>query len=421
MIMKNELVKFLSISIILITISSANANTDLPIGNTYVWWLINLSTLVLLWKSKKYFYNIQNNRLIEPVILYLSWNIICILRGIFVADNYWDWKNLVSMGMVLLLPVSIYISSNRSLVQRCLMITFKYGLPCFILILPFLHGAAIGRFLVNVSIMALFFPVLSKKWKYIILILSVFVILIDLSARSNVIKFIVPLLLSLIYYCKYYLTVGMLNFSRRILLFLPIAMFLLAVFGIFNIFKMDEYLSGTYETKKIVKGEIIQESLTTDTRTPLYLEVLTSAVKYEYVIFGRTPAKGNESRMFGRFALEKLKTGSMDRYSNEVSIMNVFTWTGLVGVVLYFLVFFRATYLAVNKSNNVFLKIIGIYLSFRWTYAWVEDFSNFDLSNFLLWLLIGISLSKEFRSMNEKETISWVKGVFKYSYFTKSY
>ncbi len=93
-----------------------------------------------------------------------------------------------------------------------------------------------------------------------------------------------------------------------------------------------------------------------------------------------------------------------------------------MGVILYFLVFSKASYLAIFRSNNTMIKIIGLYISFRWTYAWVEDFSRFDLSYFFLWVMIGMCFSKSFREMNNADMKIWVLGIFnerirKASYF----
>jgi hypothetical protein len=191
----------------------------------------------------------------------------------------------------------------------------------------------------------------------------------------------------------------------------------LGLSGAFNVFKMDEYIEGDYSASKTtIEGQTTSESLTTDSRTGIYEEVIASAVKYDYIIFGRTPARGNESEMFGDYSLNVLQTGKKERYDNEVSILNVFTRTGVIGVMLYFFVFFRASYLAVYRSNNIYIKIIGLYVSFRWLYAWIEDFSWFDLTYFFLWIMIGMSFSKAFRQMNNKEMLVWVRGIFSKKY-----
>ena len=137
-----------------------------------------------------------------------------------------------------------------------------------------------------------------------------------------------------------------------------------------------------------------------------------SAIKNNYIIFGRTPARGNDSNSFGDYNKEKLKTGKQERFGNEVSILNIFTWLGIIGVVLYFIIFLKASYFAINESNNFPIKIVGLNISFRWAFGFVEDFSNFDLSNIFLWLMIGMCFSKTFRQMSNSQMKNWVLGIF---------
>ena len=104
--------------------------------------------------------------------------------------------------------------------------------------------------------------------------------------------------------------------------------------------------------------------------------------------------------------------GRGERLGSEVSILNVFTWTGLIGVVLYFLIFYQASYLAINQSNNIFSQLLGLFIAFRWAYAWVEDFNNFNLFYFMLWLMIGLCFSIAFRKMSNSEVERWIRSVF---------
>ena len=97
---------------------------------------------------------------------------------------------------------------------------------------------------------------------------------------------------------------------------------------------------------------------------------------------------------------------------NLSGLANVFTWTGLIGVILYSILFFRASYFAVNKSKNIYAKMLGIYVAFRWLYAWVEDVNNFSLNYFMLMVMIGLCFSHSFRHMTDKEVVFWVRGIF---------
>jgi hypothetical protein len=255
----------------------------------------------------------------------------------------------------------------------------------------------------------LFLPVLTFRWKVILLALSIFVIFIDLNARSNVIKFSVPILLSLIYYPRFYISTKLFEWVRKILFIVPILLFCLAVTDVFNVFNMDDYISGEFKTAETtVEGMSLDADLKADTRSFIYDEVLSTAEKYNSWLIGRSPARGYDSDWFG----EEDMTGRWERPGSEVAILNIFTWTGIVGVVLYLMVFYKASYLAINHSNNTFSQILGLFIAFRWLYAWVEDINYFTLTTVFLWFMIGLCYSKSFRGMTNKEVEYWVQGIF---------
>jgi hypothetical protein len=413
--MRLSIINTLPALISLITISSINQWSELQLGNTFFWWVIYSMTLYLFIKGRKVYFDFSNDKNLTFLYVYLAWNIVCIARGALVAANYWEWKNLASTTLVLLLPLSIHISTNKLIIQKIIAVWVNYVLPVFFIFLFFMQSEAIGRYLTPISFLILFIAALNKKWKLTVIIFTCIVLFADLGARSNVIKFVVPGILSSIYYLRLLLTTKVLNIARFLLLFLPFILFSMGIMGIFNVFKMDEYI-GDYKTKENVNGEERESKLTADTRTFLYTEVIESAIKHHYILFGRTPARGNDSAAFGLHQLEELKTGKMERFANEVSILNIFTWTGLVGVILYLLIFLKASFLAINKSNNIYIKIIGLYVAFRWAYAWVEDFSRFDLSYLFLWIMIGMCFSRAFRNMTDSEIKLWARGIFEKRY-----
>jgi hypothetical protein len=172
---------------------------------------------------------------------------------------------------------------------------------------------------------------------------------------------------------------------------------------------MDEYIGGDITTKGADSyGEVVEKNLKADTRTFLYRDVLHTADKYDSWWIGRSPVRGNESEAFGMAD----ESGRGERLGNEVAILNIFMWTGLIGVILHFLVFYRASYLAVNRSNNFYSKILGLFMAFRWLYAWVEDINYFTLTTVFLWLMLGLCFSRSFRAMTDSEVKYWIQGVF---------
>lgn len=402
----------LPILIVVLTPISVNQWTTMPVGNTFTSWVLYLLIILGFVFQKKYFFDKANTQNLKFVKLYLLWVLICFIRGIFVAENYWDYKNLIDSGFALFIAYSIFVFTNPILIKNIIRIWLKYALPLFFVFIFFMDRGAIGYYLVPLSFIGLFFPVLNFKWKIIVLVLFLVVIVVGLDVRSNVIKYIVTFLLSLLLYFKSLLKSKLFNSTNLILLIMPFVLLFLGVSNIFNIFKMDEYIKGNYETTSVIAGQKEADDLKADSRSFLYEEVLLSAIKNDYVIMGRTLARGNDSNSFGSFFAEELGTHRYERASNEVSILNIYTWTGLIGVILYFFVFYKAAWLAIYSSNSSYMKIIGFYVSFRWAFGWIEDYNRFDIMNLMLWIVIAICYSESFRKMSDRDFKIWVNGIF---------
>ncbi len=412
-----RLYQLLPLSIIWITLSSLKGHTVLPIGDTTMGWILQLLILVLFVYTAQFNYKLKKESMLF-VHLYLIWIILSIVRGCFIADNYWDWRNLIDTSFCLLIPLSVHISTNLRLFQGILSFYFKFILPAFVVMAYLITIGSYGFYLVPISFLMLFFPLLRFKWKVIVVLFSILVITIDITARSNVLKFAVPVVLLLIYYFRRFIPIKFIELLRISLFVAPFVFFTLAVTEVFNVFNMDDYIQDDYITVERDKnGEINESSIKDDTRTFLYVDVLETAKKYNSWLFGRTPARGNESEMFAIFD----KTGRGERQANEVGILNVFNWTGIVGVVLIFLIYFNASYLAVNKSRNTFSKMLGLFISFHWLYAWVEDYESFSLTTFFLWFMIGLCYSRTFRKMTNNDVKIWILGIFEFDYRKKIY
>lgn len=414
---KLKITRFLSLGIVTVSLYSIIGYVERVIGlhvaNTFLWWTLNALFLVgfiyIAIKSRI----TTEKRHYRFVHLYLVWIIFNIIRGFFVAETYWDFKNLFDVSMALLLVVVVYTANNLNYIQTIFRAYFKYAIPVFFLTFLLYSPGAYGFYLVPVSFMMLFFPLLSNRNKIIISLFTLLVMTVDLGARSNVIKFGVPVMLLSIYYFRRVINLKILETLRKILFVFPMLFFALGASGVFNIFNMDDYIRGNYYySSKISDGDREKISLKTDTRTFIYEEVFNTAKVYNTWWFGRSPARGNITTQFADTDLNKRG----ERYANEATIPNVFTWMGVVGVALYLLVFYRASYLAINKSNNTFAKILGIYIAFRWVYAWVEDVNNFSINYFVLWIMIGLCFSEFFRKMNNREMTIWVRGIFDIRY-----
>lgn len=407
------LIRNLSFTIFFITIYSIAPYSKFPILNTTIWWGVIATILYFFWESKKYIFdsaNTYNMRHIKWFLIYMSFAIV---RAVFLCDNYWDWKGMIGVSMGLLMPIVAYSATDARCLQSILAFYVKYTLPIFIIIITIISTDTYGFYLVPIYFFTIFYPVLTGRWKFIIIALSIFVVMVDVGARSNVIKFGASILILFVFYFRLFIPISLIELLRKVFMIVPVILFFLAVTGVFNIFKMDEYLKGDMVQSAVssVGEDAYGVDIDADTRTDIYVEVLQSAQNHNSWIIGRSPARGNDSQLYFDPEISKV-TGRKERLENEVAILNIFTWTGLIGVFLYFLVFYYSSYLAVNYSNNIFCKMIGILISFRWAYAWVEDVNQFDLTYFILWSMIGLCISKSFRSMSDKEMKHWIRGVF---------
>lgn len=414
--MKSILLNILPISLIILTVFSVQQWLKIPVSSTFIVWGLNFFILYIILRFiQQAPHTIQ--RTIQRYDLYIInifmiWTLFNCIRGGIIADNYWEWKQLITGMLTLSLPLFIFIFSIPAILNITLHFWFKFALIIFVCLLPFLGTQAYHFYLGPLFLIGCFIPLLPSKWKIVIAGLLVIMVVINLGARSQVLKALMVLFVALGVYYKRFFSIRIFHIVHWACYIIPIILLFLGISGRFNIFEDLASHKGKYTESKIVNGKIVEEDLSADTRTFIYQEVITSAVKHHYVIWGRTPARGNDSMNFGKYTADELKTGKYERHSNEVCHPNVFTWLGLIGVVLYSLIYLRSSYLAVYKSKNIYMKFLGCFIAFRWAYGWIEDFNRFDIMNISLWMMIAMGISISFRNMTNVKFRRWIKNIF---------
>jgi hypothetical protein len=396
--------KVLPYLILVIGISSVSQWSDLIIGNTLIWWCIKFIIYICFIKVyiiKKY------PQAPYPIIkIFLFCVLISAIYGaVFMSENYWDWKSLVSNLFAFCLPFVTFIYNDPEIVSKTIKVWLKYALIIYLPWIPFLHSDAHAHYFMPLTLLALFFFNLNTKYKIYIIVVFVWILMMGTESRSSILRFTGALSISMIYLVKKYKIRNALYKSLHFsMLSLPLVLFGLAITNVFNVFNMDEYLSHNYVLRNENGSEF---NPTVDTRTFLYEEEIRSALSNKYLWHGRSLARGYNSIVFTEVD-EITKTSRGERYKCEVSILNVFNYLGIIGVVLYFFIFIQASYLAIYKSNNDYVKILALYVSFRWIIAWIEDFNNMDLNYLFLWIMIGMCFSSAYRKMTNIEFNNWL-------------
>ncbi len=377
----------------------------------YVTWAIQLCYLVVAFSAyEANRFEAKDNSLLK---IYFVWVFLSIVRGalFYTLGNYWIWKNWIYGSFDVLLPALIYLYARPEILSSTLRTWLKYVPFLLICLLPFVPRGAYHFFLGPIYIVALFWPLYSGKWKVIILLLMLLMLGADFTARSQVVKAGVVLFFSLLYLKRRFVSQTLLKWIHWLFYILPLTLLFLALTGRFNVLKEIFSDEGVVVTKIDRDGKAIKEDLSSDTRTFIYIEVISSAIKHDYVWAGRTPARGNDSAFFGTFNAEELKTGLYERHSNEAGLPSLFTWLGLIGLILISLIYLRSSYLALYRSNNIYIKILGCFVAFRWSYGWIEDMYGFTPMILGLYMVMAMCMSKTFRRMNDYEMKGWLLGL----------
>ena len=403
--------KIASFSTFFLTLVCALEWAQINAVSLYVTWAIQLCYLVVAFSAyEANRFEAKDNSLLK---IYFVWVFLSIVRGalFYTLGNYWIWKNWFYGSFDVLLPALIYLYARPEILSSILRTWLKYVPFLLICLLPFVPRGAYHFFLGPIYIVAFFWPLYSGKWKVIILLLMLLMLGADFTARSQVVKAGFVLFFSLLYLKRRFVSQALLKWMHWIFYILPLTLLFLGLTGRFNVLE-DVFSDESIVVTKIDRdGKVVKEDLSSDTRTFIYIEVISSAIKHDYVWAGRTPARGNDSAFFGTFNAEELKTGLYERHSNEAGLPSLFTWLGLIGLILISLIYLRSSYLALYRSNNIYIKILGCFVAFRWGYGWIEDMYGFTPMILGLYMVMAMCLSKTFRRMNDSEMKGWLLGL----------
>lgn len=352
--------------------------------------LVGIYFIVKLVRQQGYERIDYRNLLLSLIV----WNILTIARGVIDANTYWDWKFLLFSNMpALLVPLSALLGSNIHSIGRLLHFIFpSFFIITFLTLLP-IAVHQIAYLWTPLYFLILCLPYMTRKQKITVFILIAAVFAAYFEGRSNTIRICVALVIAFSYrfiinYTRFFVAL------HKVLFVLPIVFFILGVTGSFNIFNMQSYI----DREVVVEGAAgATENMLVDTRTFLYQETLTSMDKHNSFLFGEGGCGKYESLAFKNDLIGAY------RYGSEVGFLNTLLYSGIIGVLLYAFVFYKASRLAICQSNNVLAKLIGLFVIFRWDYFFVEEFTKFNTNFFFLWLMIGMCLSPTFRNMSDEE------------------
>lgn len=400
-----DIKKIFSSLILLLTFVSVNQWSTFPIGNLWLEWFIKFIIIFLIFKYKKTLFQSRKN--FTFLSIYLFWTLFCILRGLFIAENYIEYKQLINNGIPLFIPILLWLFYRPDITQYIYKYWYKWGIIAFFVFFLWVAGPT-QFYLSPFLILMCFFPLFRKREAIIIFFMGIIYSLIMAGDnRSQLIKGCIALTIGCCIYYADKIPLKLVKMGHYLCYFSSIILFAVILSDASGLIlgKMSEN-DALYNFRNREKNE-------KDTRSLIYYDVYRSAVTHDYWLYGRTPARGNEMRISTYLYEWAYRDNTMfnknERGRNEMLHANIFTWEGLIGLILYALLYMRASYLAVYKSANRYLPYLGCYIAFRWSYGWIEDTNCFLISDIALWSMITICYSPLYRNMSNIEFKNWIR------------
>lgn len=334
---------------------------------------------------------------------FLIYNVIMFVRGMFIAENQSDWIALHSFIFILFLfPYFIYKFINPKNFTIMMRSYILWGTAAALIILGqgitdthFSFGATLSGFI----LLLFFIPYISSKWKIaLIVILLVWSFFSNIQYRINLLNIGGAFLIFLLAYLKSNkLKIKIVKVTTVFCSVFPLIFFILGVSGIFNIFKISE----NFEYVVSQKGK--EQNIAIDSRTGIYEDVLFGLRDSKAYVFGLgANGKVKTSLIYDQNAgyYSKWKNG---RNFTESGMLNYLQWGGFAGFLVYFLFFVGASYLAANKSNNWYMKSLGLWVSFKALCSFLGDQPSTGIYYFFIICAVGLCYNRDFRRMSDMQ------------------
>ncbi|MBC7490647.1 MAG: hypothetical protein H7240_12445 [Glaciimonas sp.] len=338
---------------------------------------------------------------------FFFFGIFVAIHGIFVAESYVQWSYLVNVFLpFLMLPCFAILGANHLVLSKILRLMLSVTLPLSLLFL--IQGPSDKQsnlvfitYVASASIFIILLPLLRTKWKFLVLLITIISFAWDIENRSNVLNISVSCAMLILYiFSRGAISKKIfsytLRFLRTVLLFLPILLLLLGVLGVFNPFK---YLENNDKAKAIELSAESGRNLSTDSRTVIYEDAFNNLNNSNDWIFGSSATVLYATQLSD--SLEGYDLGRLG--GSESGFIGVLTFGGIIYAVIFFLLCYHSSRLAILKSENTVIKLVGLYVAYKWFFSFIEFPLGFNFSWIVLFLAMGITFNSKLRLMSNKQ------------------
>lgn len=393
---------FVCLFVYALLVELPKAKIPVSASNFFILLYVSIACLVILMVKTSWKTEIPRSALLFFNLLLLC-HLVAFVRGMFTAKGYFDWKNILtdsSGGLSLFILLALVAGVNFLAGKRLTKLLINLLLFSFVLIPIFMNVSdeSYARIVVSVMFLIFFIPYYRSKQRLIILAVAVFSSYIALTLRTNIVHIAISIIILGIYYFKTMI-------PSRALLVVQVALFILPIPFLIQGINGNSIFAKNEDTEVMVAGKEGEENLTADTRTGLYEEVLSDLYDSGDIWLGRG-SNGKYKTEYDWGLLEELGN---ERPNVEVGFLKILIQTGVLGLLLYLVLLIIAVYYGNIRSNNSFTKMLATFLATHWAMLFVENSNDYGIYYYLTWLVTGICLSKDFRSLTDQQIKDWLR------------
>lgn len=340
---------------------------------------------------------------VKMIFLFLFWNLVIIIRGLFDSNDYWDYKTvLLNKGPFLFFALSIFLAQKIRFLKRILSFLIKYYLGLSMLFVRPELWSNTGRIISNLIPLSLFFIRKHQIWLFLFIFIS---IPFTWGARGWILRACYGLFLVLIFYLWKisFLTDKIVNTIFKLMyiicIIVPLILVYLGYTGKFNVFAMDQYIS------------VENEEDIADTRSLLYEKVNDKLESSNKTWIGLGGISNYWDGYYANNSVSELQ--NKGRMGTESGVLNMYLYGGWIGAFLFSCLFWRSAYYGIYKSKNMFCRLTGCFLIFRWVVSFVDEPETWLCSNLMMYIFMGICLNRNLRNISNNQWYSWFKSICK--------
>ena len=135
-----------------------------------------------------------------------------------------------------------------------------------------------------------------------------------------------------------------------------------------------------------------------DTRTFLYTETINDLLVTKNIFWGKGPTGRYYSEYFDTYGGD-----SGDRINVEVGVLHYLLKGGIIYLLLFSLIVIFAIQNGLKKTNNNYIISLALITAVFYLYSFVENIPSYSFSFAPYWIIIGISLSSRFKTLDDTQ------------------